>query len=494
MPDSVREYEHFIDGASAPSTGDDRIDVEYPYDGSVWARVPDGTEADVDRAIGAAREAFPAWRETTLSERYELLHQIADALEGHADELGELETRQNGKLIREMQGQMNVVGGAFRYYASVIDADRGSVVPVQHKEEGFLNYVVHEPYGVVGAITPWNSPLMLSVGKLAPALAAGNTFVHKPSEITPVSALRAAEIIAEETDLPDGVYNVVTGAGETGAALSGHPDIDKVAFTGSSETGKRIARAAGENIVSATLELGGKSPNMVFPSADLENAVVGAVKGIFAATGQTCVAGSRVFVHEAVYEPFIDAFVEKASGIRIGDPMDPATELGPVAFGEQWEKVKHYVEVGESEGGTLLYGGGQPDDQPGEYFFEPTIFTDVENDMEIARDEIFGPVACVITFEDEAEAIQLANETRYGLAAGVWTEDMRQAHRVADRLEAGTVWINEYRTVSNRSPFGGFKHSGMGRENGHEGLDTYRQTKSVWIDRTGEVADPFRLE
>lgn len=491
--DQIRSYDHFIGGEFVKSSGDDRLDVEYPYDGSVWATVPDGSEEDVDAAVSVARETFDAWRESSVSERYNVLHSIADAIEDHFDELGELETKQNGKLIREMRAQMPAVAGKFRYYASQIDTSRGDVVPVAAKDGGFHNYVVHEPYGVVGAVTPWNSPLMLTVGKLAPAIATGNTFVHKPSEITPVSALRLAEIIAEESDLPDGVYNVITGAGETGAALTNHDDVDKLTFTGSTATGRKIGAAAGENLIPVSLELGGKSPNIVFPSADLENAVTGAVKGIFAATGQTCIAGSRVFVHDDVYEPFVDAFVERASQITIGDPMDPETELGPVAFGEQWEKVNHYVEAGQSEGGTLLYGGGQPDDQPGEYFFEPTIFTDIDNEMEIARDEIFGPVASVIRFSEEEDVIEQANDTRYGLAAGIWTEDMRQAHRVADAIDAGTVWVNEYRTGSTRAPFGGFKDSGIGRENGSEGLEEYRQTKTVWIDQTGEVSDPFKL-
>lgn len=488
--DDVTDYDHFINGEFVDSSDADRFDVAYPYDGSVWATVPDGAADDVDRAVSVANEAFDEWRETSVSERYDLLHAIADAIEAHADELGELETKQNGKLIREMRAQIPGVAGKFRHYASLIDTSRGEVVPV---DGGFFNYVVHEPYGVVGAVTPWNSPLMLSAGKLAPAIAAGNTFVHKPSEITPVSALRMAEIIAEETDLPDGVYNVVTGQGDTGAALTEHEGVDKLTFTGSSATGRKIGQAAGANINPVSLELGGKSPNIVFPSANLENAVTGAVKGIFAATGQTCIAGSRVFVHDDIYEPFVDAFVERASNIKVGDPMDPETELGPIAFGDQWEKVNHYVEVGQSEGGTLVYGGGQPDDQPGEFFFEPTIFTDIENDMEIATDEIFGPVACVLRFSSEEEALEQANDTEFGLAAGIWTEDMRQAHRVADRIDAGTIFVNEYRTGSVRAPFGGFKNSGIGRENGKEGLKEYRQTKTVWIDQTGDVSDPFKM-
>ena len=493
LREQADRYDHFIDGEFVESTGDDRLEVEFPYNGEVWASVPHGTSEDVDRAVDAAKEAFPEWRKTTHSERYEHLHAIADALDEHADELGELETRQNGKLIREMKGQAAGLGRTLRHYASLIDSDRGDVIPVDTKDEGMFNYIVHEPYGVIGAITPWNSPLLLTVGKLGAALAAGNTFVHKPSEQTPVSALRMAEIIAEETDLPDGVYNVVTGHGDTGANLVGNDNVDKLAFTGSSSTGRDIAEMAGRNLNPVTLELGGKSPNIIFEDADLENAVTGAVKGIFAATGQTCVAGSRILVHEEIREEFVDRFVDRASNITLGDPRDPDTEMGPIAFDTQWEKVRKYIDLGESEGATIAYGGKKPDDLPGDCFIEPTIFVDVDNDMSIARDEIFGPVASVITFSTEEEALEIANDTRYGLAAGVWTEDMRQAQRVANGIDAGTVWINEYRTGATRAPVGGFKDSGLGREGGKEGLDEYRQEKCIYIDQTGEVANPFQL-
>ncbi|WP_203229188.1 aldehyde dehydrogenase family protein [Halobellus captivus] len=493
LREQSEHYQHFINGEFVESTGDTRIDVEFPYNGEIWGSVPHGTKEDVDQAVNAAKKAFREWRRTTISERYDYLHSIADALDDHAEELGELETRQNGKLIREMQGQASGFGGTLRHYASLIDSDRGEVIPVNTKDEGMFNYVVHEPYGVVGAITPWNSPLLLTVGKLGAALAAGNTFVHKPSEQTPVSALRMAEIITEETNLPKGVYNVVTGHGDTGAALVDNEDVDKLAFTGSSSTGRSIAESAGRNLSPVTLELGGKSPNIMFPSAELENAVTGAVKGIFAATGQTCVAGSRVLVHEEIYDEFVDRFVDRASQIRLGDPREPETEMGPIAFDKQWEKVRKYIDIGTSEGATIAYGGDRPDDLPGDCFIEPTIFVDVDNEMTIARDEIFGPVAAVIQFSDEEEAIEIANDTRYGLAAGVWTEDMRQAQRVANQIDAGTVWINEYRTGATRAPIGGFKDSGLGREGGKEGLDEYRQEKCIYIDQTGEVANPFQL-
>lgn len=490
------QYDLFVDGQFRASEGEDRIEVSFPYDGTVWATVPNGTETDVDRAVAAAREAFESdsWAGLLPSERAEILRDIADALDDHTDELAELETRQNGKLIREMRGQMDALGEYYRYYAGLIRTDEGRTIPVENKDGEFFTHVRQEPYGVVGAVTPWNSPLLLTTFKLAPALAAGCTFVHKPSEQTPVSALRFAEILHEETALPPGVYNVVPGDGEqTGDALVSHDDVDKLAFTGSTTVGRQIAETAGNSLLPVSLELGGKSPNVLFPSADLDNAVNGVVKGIFAATGQTCLAGSRVFVHESIAEEFLDRFRRRTKEIKLGDPMDPETEMGPVAFREQWETDVSYIETAEREGATVAVGGEQPDDLPGDCFLQPTILTAVDNDMTVAREEIFGPVASVIEFETEAEVINLANDTQFGLAAGVWTENMRQAHRFTEAVEAGTVWVNEYRTLAYNAPFGGFKDSGLGRELGRDGLDEYRQPKTVWFDRSGEVDDPFKL-
>lgn len=496
MTADTTAYDLFIDGEFVASDEDERIDVEYPYDGTVWATVPSGTTADVDRAVDAARRAFAdeTWAGLLPSERAAVLEDVADAIDEHADELAELETRQNGKLIREMSSQMGGLGEWFRYYAGQCRTLEGRTIPAESKDGQLFTHVKKEPYGVVGAVTPWNSPLLLTVFKLAPALAAGCTFVHKPSSYTPVSALRLAEILHEEGGLPAAVYNVVTGAGSVvGDALVNHDDIDKVAFTGSTEVGRRISADAGESLIPASLELGGKSPNIIFPSADLDNATNGVIKGIFAATGQTCLAGSRVFVHEAIADEFVDRFVERATDIDLGDPMDPETEMGPVAFRDQWETDVSYIETGVEEGATLEFGGDQPDDLPGECFLQPTILTDVENDMTVAQEEIFGPVASVLTFSDEAEVLELANDSQFGLAAGIWTEEMRQAHRVADGLEAGTIWVNEYRTLSFNAPFGGYKDSGLGRENGLEGLEAYLQEKTVWFDLSGTVDDPFKL-
>lgn len=492
---SQSEYDLFIDGAFEPSMADERIEVEYPYDGEVWATVPDGTVEDIDRAVESARQAFEngPWATASVSRRRQLLHGIADTIDDNLDELATLETRQNGRHVRESTAQLNHVVEYFRQFARLAEeVGEGRVNPVEGKDGQMFNYVKKEPYGVVGAITPWNAPLLLSMWKLAPALAAGNTFVHKPSEVTPVSALRLAELLYEETDIPDGVYNVVTGrGGKTGAALTEHGDVDKIAFTGSVETGRKVAASAGRNLSAVSLELGGKNPNVIFPSADIDNAINGVLKGIFASTGQVCMAGSRVIVHEEIHDEFVAELVSSAEEITLGDPMEPETDIGPIAFEDQYKEVTDYIELGGDEGATLEFGGGSPDEFPGDYFVQPTILTEVESGMQVAQEEIFGPVVSILTFRTEAEAIELANDIEYGLAGAVWTEDMRQAHRMVDAIQAGTVWVNEYRFIAPNVPFGGYKDSGVGRESGREGLEEYYQTKSVWFDLAGNVDNPF---
>jgi acyl-CoA reductase-like NAD-dependent aldehyde dehydrogenase len=488
----ARQYQMFIDGKWTDGIGGERLASTNPFNGKQWATVPNADSKDVDLAVSAARRAFDdgGWPQTPPSMKARLLRKLGDLIEERADELSETQVHENGKLIREVRGQSKALAGHCYYFAGLAEMLHGYTVPVS--VPNMVNYTLREPIGVVAAITPWNSPLALLMWKLAPALAAGNTVVIKPSEITPVSTLELAALIAE-AGFPPGVVNVVTGAGRTGAYLAGHPDVDKVAFTGSTAVGKHIAHAAADRLARVSLELGGKSANIVFPDADLDNTVNGVISGIFAATGQTCMAGSRALIHADVYDEFVVKLVDRTRRIKLGDPMDPDTEMGTIACAPQYEKVLSYIEIAKSEGATLLTGGGRPDD-PGlakGLFVEPTIFGDVDNDMRIAQEEVFGPVLALIRFHDEDEAVRIANATPYGLAAGVWCSDVRLAHRMIARLRAGTVWINNYRKTSYATPFGGYGQSGIGRENGIDAINEYTETKSVWIDTGNTIADPF---
>ncbi len=464
-----------------------------PYTGKPWALVPRAAPEDIDAAVAAARAAFrdSSWRDLSATDRGVLLARVGDLLAERAEELAQLETRDNGKLISEMGAQLRYLPQWFRYYAGLADKLEGRVIPIE--KPGMFNFTLEEPLGVVAALTPWNSPLMLGTWKLAPALAAGNTFVWKPSEHALVSALEFGKLFAE-AGFPPGVVNIVTGFGnEIGAALVGHPDVAKVAFTGGDATGQRVYETAAAGIKPVTMELGGKSANIVFADADLDNALKGVVSGILAATGQTCVAGSRALIHRSIVDEFVERFVELANTARMGNPLDPDTQIGPVATRPQLAKVLDYIEIARNEGAKCVLGGGRaerPECGDG-WFVEPTVFVDVEPGMRIAQEEVFGPVLGVIPFDDDDEAVEIANDTVYGLAAGVWTADIGRCLTMARRLESGTVWINTYRASSYLSPFGGYKRSGFGRENGLAAIREYVQEKSVWIDTSGETPNPF---
>lgn len=488
----TRQYDHFIDGQwQAPAEGG-YFESTNPASLDVLYTAARGSKADVEAAVTAARRAFenPLWRDLSQTKRGHLLRRLGDLVGEHAEELARMETEDNGKLLREMRGQMATLPEYYYYYAGLADKIQGSQIPASSPL--MLNYTQREPLGVVGAITPWNSPLTLTTSKLAPALAAGNTIVIKPSEYTSRTVLRLAELTVE-AGFPDGVVNVVTGYGaEAGAALVDHPAIAKISFTGSTATGSAIAASAASRFIGCTLELGGKSPNIVFEDANVSNAAMGVVAGIFAAAGQTCIAGSRVFAHRSVYDELLDKVAERARSIVIGDPLLDATELGPLAFAAQQEKVGSYVDLGVSEGAKVLTGGGRPDVELPGYFYAPTVLTDVDNSMRVVREEIFGPVAAIMPFDTEEEVLQMANDTQYGLAAGVWTQNLARAHRMGRRLEAGTVWVNTYRAMSPMSPRQGFKSSGVGIEHGIESMNEYTRLKSVWINTDeGPVADPF---
>lgn len=463
-----------------------------PFTGEPWAEIPRGTREDVDLAARAAAAAIKGpWSKLSPTSRGMLLYKLAGLIEDNIDLLTEVEARDNGKLRSEVRGQVGYVAKYFYYYAGMADKIQGAVVPMDKPK--VFNYTRMEPVGVIGTITPWNSSLLLTAWKVAPALCAGNVIVAKPSEHTSVSLLELAKLFVK-AGFPPGVFNVVTGFGkDVGEPLVEHPLVRMIAFTGGDEGGRRVNLAAASHFKKVTLELGGKSPNIVFEDADLTNAANGVITGIFSAGGQTCMAGSRLLLQESIHDEFVDRLISIASKAKLGDPSRADVQMGPVATRPQFEKVVDYIRIAKEEGATCAFGGNVrsgPEFGAGQ-FVEPTIFTNVSNDMRIAQEEVFGPVLSVLKFKDEDDALRIANDIRFGLAAGVWTKSLHRTMYMSERLQAGTVWINNYRSTSFTTPFGGYKDSGLGREGGMEAVKEFMETKSVWISTDLEMPDPF---
>jgi phenylacetaldehyde dehydrogenase len=474
-----------IDGKRLESSAGETFETVNPATGEVLARVARGNAADIDLAVAAARRAFEdrAWRTMSAYDRGNLLLKLADLIERYADDLAVLECLDNGKpahLTRlvEVEGSIKT----FRYFGGWPTKFGGETLPVSPRGGAqILNYTTREPVGVAGLIVPWNYPLSMAAWKVAPALAAGCAVVLKPAEQTPLTALRLGEL-ALEAGFPPGVLNVVTGFGDAGAALVAHPGVDKIAFTGSTEVGKEIVRACAGNLKKVSLELGGKSPHIVFPDANLEAAATAVANGIFFNQGQTCTAGSRLYAHASCFDRVVEAVTVIARKLKVGDGLNPDVDLGPLASQEQWDRVNRYVSVGRDEGAKLVTGGRRPPGLERGYFFEPTVFADTNASMRIVREEIFGPVLTALAWTDTEDLIAKANDTVYGLSAGIWTNDIKQAHRAAAALKAGTIWINCYNLIDPATPFGGFRQSGWGREHGRQAMELYSETKSIWVN------------
>jgi acyl-CoA reductase-like NAD-dependent aldehyde dehydrogenase len=479
----------FIGGEFVDAADGATVDVIDPHDGSVLAKVAEARQVDVDRAVHSASQAAPGWARMAAADRGRLLLRLADAIEADAENLALLETRDTGHPLRDTRNlDVPRTAATFRYFGGMADKFQGSVVPV---EPGFLDYVVPQPLGVVGQIVPWNFPLMFTSWKMGPALAAGNTVVLKPSELTPLSALRVAELM-QQVGFPAGVANILPGYGATaGQRIVDHPGVAKVSFTGSTAVGRGIARSAADTLKHVHLELGGKGANIVFEDADLLAAVNGSAFGIFHNQGQACIAASRLIIHEAIAEEFLARFTDLARSIRVGDPKDPATEMGPLTSTMHRDRVLTYIDIALAEGGLLVTGGKAPDDPAlaGGCYVEPTIVR-TEPGARVATEEVFGPFMTVHTFRTDEEALRIANAVDYGLGGGLWTKDLGRAHRVARDLRAGMVWINSYKRVNPGSPFGGIGSSGYGREMGFEAMREYTEPKAVWVNIDAQLP-PF---
>lgn len=486
----IQSFCNLIDGNSCEAASGRWLDSTNPAYGTVWARVPDSDSEDIDRAVEAARRAFrrgSAWRSLSPAERASLLHRVADLTLEHAEELARLESRDNGKVYRETLPEVRSVAAMFRYWGGAADKIEGKTIAVGGES---FNYTISEPLGVVGAILPWNAPLSLLAAKVGAILAAGNTVVVKPAEQAACSSLKFARFFAE-AGFPAGVVNVVTGLGETaGDALVRHADVAKITFTGETSTARTITERSADTLKRLAFELGGKSPNIIFADADLDAAARGVLASVYTGNaGQTCICGSRTLIERSVYDDFLERVEKVVEGISLGDPLDERTGMGPLAFDGQFEKVKGYLEVGREEGAEIAFGGqagaalfDTGSAFAGGYFVAPTLFREARNDMRICQEEIFGPVTAAIPFEDEDEAITIANDSLYGLAAGVWTNNLKRGHRMVSAIDAGMIWLNNYRRIHWAVPFGGFKQSGYGRDSGLESLHGYQQTKSVWLD------------
>jgi aldehyde dehydrogenase (NAD+) len=482
MPVAVERKQLLINGRWVDATGGKTVPVVNPATEEVIAEVASAAREDVDAAVAAARGALEGpWSKMSARERGRLIYRMGERLMERVDEIARLETLHNGKPINESRHvEIPAAAECLQYFAGWADKIHGETLPVKGN---YFTYTLREPVGVVAAIVPWNFPLLLASWKVGPALACGNTFILKPASQTPLTALALGEI-AQEVGLPPGVFNVITGPGSSvGQAIVEHPGIDKIAFTGDTSTGKGIMRASAETLKHITLELGGKSPNIVLPDADIESAIRGATIGIFYGKGEVCAAGSRLLVDRSIKDAFMEKLAARTKKMAPGDPLDPKTRLGAIASKSQMERVLGYIEKGKKEGATLVAGGSRVDIGTGKgYFLQPTVFDQVTPEMTIAREEIFGPVLATIEFSDLDEAIAKANDTQYGLAAAVWTRDIKKAHYVARKLKAGTVWINTYNVYDTAAPFGGYKQSGFGREMSMHAIEHYTQVKSVWVD------------